>query len=189
MSKSDHFTDKPCPNCTALENENILLREQLREMQLRAHYDVLTDLPNRRFFIEALENRINRCLRYGDNTALLFLDVDNLKTVNDTHGHAAGDALLIRLGQILSSHIRSADMVARIGGDEYAMLLDNLDADQVEKKIEFLMNRIGQANYQFEGQELKLSASFGFCFIGPKDNVEDLMSRADASMYQAKRAL
>jgi len=90
MQKLNSNTDNgesSCDRCVkyiALEQENHLLKEQLREMEQHAHHDVLTGLPNRRHFVESLEQRIMRCQRYGDNTALLFLDVDDLKTVNDT---------------------------------------------------------------------------------------------------------
>ena len=175
-----------CKNCVALELENSELRSQLEEMEKHAFHDVLTGLPNRRYFIDALENRIVRCRRYGDHSALLFLDVDNLKVANDTHGHGGGDALLVRLGQILTTNIRASDVVARIGGDEFAILLDNLDADQVDSKIETLIGRIGNAAVEYEGKALDLSAAVGYCFIGPKDTVPGLLSRADAAMYRVK---
>lgn len=155
-------------------------------MEQRANHDVLTGLSNRRHFIESLEKRIKRCQRYGDNTALLFLDVDDLKTINDTHGHAAGDVLLTHLAKILKHNIRVCDMVARIGGDEFALLLDNLDADQVERKILSLIDRIKTANLVHEGQDLKFGAAIGYSFVGPTDTVTDLMSRADEAMYQSK---
>jgi len=157
-------------------------------MQRRAHFDVLTKLPNRRYFVENLEHRILRCERYGDVTALLFLDVDNLKRTNDQFGHNVGDALLAKLGKILSANIRASDLVARIGGDEFAILLDNMDAEQVDQKIAALIDRIEKARLDVEGRELILSAAIGYCFIGPKDDISTLMSRADAAMYKVKRS-
>lgn len=162
------------------------LKEELFEMEQRANHDVLTGLSNRRHFIESLEKRIKRCQRYGDNTALLFLDVDDLKTINDTHGHAAGDIVLVHLAKILKHNIRVCDMVARIGGDEFALLLDNLDADQVERKILTLIDRIKTANLIYDGQALKFGAAIGYSFVGPTDTVADLMLRADEAMYQSK---
>ncbi len=155
-------------------------------MEQRANHDVLTGLPNRRYFIESLEKRIKRCQRYGDNTALLFLDVDDLKMINDAHGHAAGDILLTHLAKLLKDNIRVCDMVARIGGDEFALLLDNLDADQVENKILSLIDLIKTSNLAYEGQTLKFGAAIGYSFVGPADTVADLMSRADEAMYQSK---
>lgn len=175
-----------CANCTALQVENVRLMKELAEMEQRANHDVLTGLANRRHFIESLEKRIMRCQRYGDNTALLFLDVDDLKAINDTYGHAAGDLLLTRLAKILKDNIRACDMVARIGGDEFALLLDNLDADQVESKILSLMKRIKVTRLEHCDQTLKFGAAIGYSFVGPTDTVLALMSRADEAMYKSK---
>ena len=155
-------------------------------MERRAHFDFLTKLPNRRYFIENLEHRILRCERYGDVTALLFLDVDNLKQINDNHGHLVGDECLTRLADILARNIRASDMVARIGGDEFAMLIDNVDADEVDRKIGKLIKRIAKEKIQDGSKFIKLSAAIGYCFVGPKDSVDGLMSRADAAMYEVK---
>lgn len=179
-------TKETCANCTALQSKNTQLREDLAEMEQRANHDVLTGLSNRRYFIESLEKRIMRCQRYGDNTALLFLDVDDLKAINDKYGHAAGDMLLTRLADILKDNIRGCDMVARIGGDEFALLLDNLDADQVESKILSLMKRIKTTNLEYTNQRLKFGAAIGYSFVGPTDTVIALMLRADEAMYKSK---
>ncbi len=184
-SESSAKTD--CDRCGVLLQENTRLKEQLREMENRAHHDVLTGLANRRFFMEGLKVRISRCQRYGDQTALLFLDVDGLKQVNDRHGHQAGDLLLTSLATILSDNVRVSDMVARIGGDEFAVLLDNIEPVQLEQKVASLLNLIQGADIKFGQQCLNLSAAIGHCFVGPQDNVEDLLSRADAAMYREKR--
>ncbi len=155
-------------------------------MKLRAYHDVLTGLPNRRFFFESLDDRVARCRRYGDNCAVLSLDVDKLKVINDEHGHAAGDALLMRLAEILKTHTRTTDVVARIGGDEFGLLLDNLNDDQVADKIDFLIEQFGAENFGHAGKRLPFGASIGYCFVGPQDTTDGLMSRADAAMYRAK---
>ncbi|PHR18617.1 MAG: GGDEF domain-containing protein [Sphingopyxis sp.] len=186
MQKHPPSNNQKCANCLILEQEIVALKEDLAEMKQHAYHDVLTGLSNRRFFVESLENRVERCRRYGDNSALVFLDVDKLKAVNDTHGHAAGDALLIRLAKILKNHTRATDVVARIGGDEFGLLLDHLDGDEVVAKIDVLNAKLGSANLVHAGITLPLSASFGYCFIGPQDTTDGLMSRADAAMYDAK---
>ncbi|MEO9635314.1 MAG: GGDEF domain-containing protein [Parasphingorhabdus sp.] len=165
-----------------------MLKSSLLEMEQHAYHDALTGLSNRRLFVDSLKDRVARCQRYGDNSALLFLDVDNLKTVNDQHGHAAGDMLLVQMGKILKNHTRTSDVVARIGGDEFGVMLDNLDGDQVIEKIDFLMRKFEAVDCTYEGISLPFSAAIGFCFVGPKDTVEDLMSRADAAMYRAKES-
>lgn len=177
---------RECDNCDDLRTQMQALQSRLQEMEQLAHHDVLTGLPNRRYFIKSLENRVSRCLRYGDNSALLFLDVNNLKKINDTHGHGAGDLALSHLGQLLSGHIRQSDFVARIGGDEFGILLDNLDADEVERKIAALVDRISNSEIQYRETALRLRVAIGYCFVGPRDTVTDLLSRADAAMYAAK---
>lgn len=175
-----------CAHCNSLQSENRKLKVELADMERLANHDVLTGLPNRRYFIESLEKRILRCQRYGDNTALLFLDVDDLKAINDSYGHAAGDVLLVHLAKLLQNNIRASDMVARIGGDEFALLLDNLDADRVESKILSLIELIKSSNPVSDGQTLKCGAAIGYSFVGPADTVSALMSRADEAMYKSK---
>lgn len=177
---------KECKNCAKMQDEIQHLESRLQEMEQMAHHDVLTGLPNRRHFIKALENRVTRCLRYGDTSALLFLDVNNLKKINDAHGHGAGDLILSHLAQLLRTYVRQSDLVARIGGDEFAMLLDNLDADHVEKKISFLLDRFATTHVQYESEQIPLRVAIGYCFVGPRDTVTDLLSRADAAMYATK---
>jgi diguanylate cyclase (GGDEF)-like protein len=175
-----------CANCLILEEEIVALKEDLAEMRRHAYHDVLTGLSNRRLFVENLENRVARCLRYGDNCAVLFLDVNNLKAINDEHGHAAGDALLVRLAEILTAHIRTTDVVARIGGDEFGLLLDHLNGDQVADKIQSLLEKFNKEEFVHKGKRLPIGAAIGYCFVGPRDTAHGLMSRADAAMYRAK---
>lgn len=179
---------KICNKCEDLQQQMQGLQSRLQEMETLAHHDVLTGLPNRRYFIKSLENRVARCLRYGDNSALLFLDVNNLKKINDTYGHGAGDLALSHLGQLLSSQVRQSDFVARIGGDEFGILLDNLDADEVERKIAALLDRISSSEIQYREQVMSLRVAVGYCFVGPRDTVTELLSRADAAMYAKKDA-
>lgn len=187
MANGEHQASQSCVNCNSLQSENMKLKDELADMELRANYDVLTGLPNRRYFIECLEKRIVRCKRYGEITALLFLDVDDLKAINDTYGHGAGDALLVHMAKLLQDNIRASDMVARIGGDEFALLLDNLDADRVERKILSLIELIEASQPVSNGQILNCGAAIGYSFVGPADTADTLMSRADEAMYQSKK--
>ena len=186
MQKHSASNHKHCAKCDILEQEIVALKEHLAEMKQHAYLDALTGLSNRRLFVESLEDRVARCRRYGDNCAVLFLDVDKLKAVNDEHGHAAGDALLVRLAKILKTHTRTTDVVARIGGDEFGLLLDHLNADQVVGKIDFLLEHFGTEQLVHDGKLLPFGASIGYCFVGPQDTTEGLLSRADAAMYRAK---
>lgn len=186
MQRHRASSDQYCANCFILKQEIVALKEDLDEMKQHAYHDVLTGISNRRHFLESLEDRVARCRRYGDNCAVMFLDVDNLKAINDEHGHAAGDALLLRMAEILKTHTRSTDVVARIGGDEFGLLLDNLNGDQVADKIDSLMENFDRVEFVHDDKKLPFGAAIGYCFVGPQDTTESLMSRADASMYRAK---
>lgn len=186
MQQHRASNDQYCANCLVLKQEIVALKEDLAEMKQHAYHDVLTGIPNRRLFVESLEDRVARCRRYGDNCAVLFLDVDDLKAINDEHGHAAGDALLVRMAEILRSHTRTTDVVARIGGDEFGLLLDHLNGDQVADKIDSLIEHFDRENFVHDDKQLPFGAAIGYCFVGPQDTTDSLMSRADASMYRAK---
>ena len=155
-------------------------------MKPQAYLDLLTGISNRRLFVESLENRVEQCRQYGDNCAILFLDVDNLKKTNEDHGQAAGDALLVRFAEILKINTRTTDVVARIGGNEFGLLLDHLNGDQVADKIEILIAQLGLEKFVYQGEQLPMSTSISYCFIGPRDTTDALMSRADAAIYRVK---
>ena len=100
------------------------LQERVEQLDQLAHQDSLIDLPNRRGFMRELERLIARVDRYGDHAAMLFVDIDGLKMINDTFGHRAGDEALIQVAELLSAGVRHSDVVARIGGDEFGILLE-----------------------------------------------------------------
>ena len=158
--------------------------EDLRRM---AHQDALTGLPNRRFFAEALEGAIARAARHGHRVALLVLDPDRFKLVNDTLGHAAGDQLLQEVARRLKARLRAEDLVARLGGDEFTVVMEELSDDEdaahlAGKLIEALAEPV-----VLEGREVAPSVSIGIALY-PDDaqTVADLGRAADAAMYRAK---
>jgi diguanylate cyclase (GGDEF)-like protein/PAS domain S-box-containing protein len=170
-----------------------------QEIAFLAHHDKLTGLPNRAFFEEALEMAIARARRHRVGVTVLFLDVDNFKLVNDSLGHHAGDELLIQLAERLRSSTRDADLVARQGGDEFLVLLSDIDgegptldegetssivADAVARRIEGAL----QEPFELRESPVRASASIGISRF-PKDGAdpETLLRSADAAMYQAKR--
>ena len=163
------------------------------EMQHLAYNDALTDLPNRRLFQDRLCHAVASGRRTGRYGAILFLDLDNFKLLNDTYGHDAGDRMLIEIAHRLRSGLREGDTAARIGGDEFAMILEGLDtsvegaaklARQVGEKLRgAIARRIdpGKAAVQ-------CTTSIGVRVFGPADQVESLLSHADLALYDAKRA-
>jgi len=153
-----------------------------------AHHDALTNLPNRLLFTARLDQAIERAKRKHARAALLLLDLDRFKLINDTLGHDAGDRLLQRVAERLLHSVRAEDTVARLGGDEFAIVLDEIvesqDAARVAEKILHQLS----APITLEGKEFVVSASVGISLY-PDDSVrgEDLVREADAAMYRAKR--
>src|SRR5436190_23499793 len=110
-----------------LRSQVAQLQQRVEQLDHLAHQDSLIDLPNRRGFLRELERLIARVSRYDSQGAMLFVDVDGLKTINDTLGHRAGDEALIQVADVLSNGVRKSDVCARIGGDEFGLLLENAD--------------------------------------------------------------
>jgi diguanylate cyclase (GGDEF)-like protein len=152
-----------------------------------AHYDAITELPNRVLLQDRLLHAINRAARAGRRLALLFLDLDGFKLINDSYGHSAGDEVLRLVGMRLMSRLRKADVVARIGGDEFAVVLAdvNLDSD-VQSLCDQLLQVITEP-YELSGQDNRVTTSIGIAMF-PQDgsDVQTLLKHADAAMYQAK---
>jgi diguanylate cyclase (GGDEF)-like protein/PAS domain S-box-containing protein len=155
----------------------------------QAQHDPLTGLPNRVLFVEFLTLALARTQRKHTAAAVLFLDLDRFKFVNDSLGHDAGDELMIKLGTRLCAAVRPADTVARFGGDEFTVLCDDLDADDARRQAIDVAERlleVIEAPVQLNGEDQHLSASIGIAIAGPGDSPETLLRDADAAMYQAK---
>ena len=166
--------------------------EQIRTL---AFYDALTGLPNRRLFLDRLEQAIALGLRHPHKGALLFVDLDNFKTVNDTLGHQQGDLLLAEVAKRLTTCVREGDTVARLGGDEFLVMLENLSEDTLDaanqaevvgEKILATLSRF----CQLDGVEQHITASIGVTLFGGDQHeaTDGPMKRADLAMYQAKAA-
>ena len=125
--------------------------------------------------------------RYGTACALLFIDVDGMKAINDSFGHGAGDVALNHIAQLLINATRSTDIAARVGGDEFALLLDGLDEQAARDKATHLGSIIGSTACHFDGKRLPLTASFGCTALRPGDSDFAAIARADMAMYAAKR--
>lgn len=187
--------DDKSGDVSALEQEVAALREELRQLQLTNEElerlvvrDTLTPLYNRRHFITCLGERLNRLERYGTACALLFVDVNGMKAINDTFGHSAGDFALNHVAHLLIGATRSTDIAARVGGDEFALLLDGLDEEAAERKASLLTAAIAASECCFEGMILPLSASFGCTGLRVGDSDFSAIARADMAMYAAKRS-
>ncbi|HYZ47390.1 MAG TPA: GGDEF domain-containing protein, partial [Sphingomonas sp.] len=146
--------------------------------------DTLTPLPNRRFFMRAVERAVAQFGRHGTPAALLFIDMDRLKDINDTHGHSIGDAALIHTAWVLREKVRSGDLVARIGGDEFGVLLDYADEAAAQEKAAALCQAV--ASMPLHGR-IAIACSVGVTALRPGDTPEAALARADSDMYERKR--
>jgi diguanylate cyclase (GGDEF)-like protein len=158
-----------------------------RQLAHQAFHDALTGLPNRALFSDRLDHALTRAARRGVLVAVLFLDLDRFKVVNDSLGHDVGDQLLVAVAELLRNCVRSGDTVARLGGDEFTVLLEDLatpaDASQVAERIMAAM----QAPFQLAGHEVCVSASLGIALSSGKGSTpEDLLRDADAALYRSK---
>ncbi|WP_234151334.1 GGDEF domain-containing protein [Sphingobium sufflavum] len=171
----------------ALRKEVAMLRLVNAELERVVVRDTLTPLYNRRYYISAVNERISRASRYESRAVAIIIDIDHMKRINDAHGHPAGDFALMHLAQLLSDTVRTCDVAARIGGDEFALILDELDEAQARTKIAALTKLVRDTPCRFGGATLPVSASFGLTAIRADDSDADVMARADQAMYDQKR--
>lgn len=155
----------------------------------QAHYDGLTGLPNRLLFQQRLAHALSRSRRTTSEFALLFIDLDHFKAVNDTLGHAAGDAVLVEAARRLESVMREYDTVARLGGDEFAAILDELPSDHEVARVADRILAALRKPFTFEGQNASIGCSIGIA-VHPHaaDTAEGLLRAADEAMYEAKKS-
>ena len=163
-------------------------REAEAKLQHQALFDDLTGLPNRRLLTDRLSQGLATARRENHKIALLYIDLDGFKLVNDSFGHAAGDLVLIGVAQRLKSRIREADTLARIGGDEFTVLLTHIGCkEDAEKVAEQLLEGFGSP-FTIEGHEITIGASVGIStFPDHESENDDLLQQADTAMYQAKK--
>lgn len=171
-----------------LEEENRQLRTRIAELERLVRRDTLTPLYNRRHFIDVLDRWSWRAHRYGGQFALFFIDVDQLKAVNDQYGHDAGDQMLIAIAKTLQNCVRRSDVVARMGGDEFGLLLENIKPDALETKAEKITKAVAKLSVDYNGNTLKSGVSVGYTVVQGGVSATELLLRADQSMYESKKA-
>jgi diguanylate cyclase (GGDEF)-like protein len=159
-----------------------------RELERLATQDELTGLLNRRAFLEAAEAEFRRARRYGRPTAVILLDVDHFKQINDTHGHAAGDEVLRRFAEAVVSTLRTADFIGRIGGEEFAALLPETSRPEAQTVAERVRERVAALRVGDGPLAFAVAVSAGLTVLEPTDErLEDVLERADRALYQAKQ--
>lgn len=177
-----------------LRSELERLRAEVEALRLRAEaaeaaadHDVLTPVLNRRGFLSVLQRQMAYCQRHDTPAALLYLDLDGFKGVNDRLGHAAGDAALVWVARLLMANVRESDAVGRLGGDEFAVLLMNAGAEEAKDKAARLGETFQEAPFAWQGEPTQLGASFGVRAFAGQGDPEVWLAEADAAMWVRKR--
>ncbi len=173
---------------------NTLERSRLRSDVKRAQakmaemsiVDELTKLHNRRYFIEALEGEFERANRYDTEVALIMIDLDDFKRINDTYGHPAGDMVLSEIGKILKEHVRRNDIACRYGGEEFAVILPAVSRDNIYAAYERFREMVSKKPFEYESKQFHITVSIGIAFSNDAKLINDLLVRADQALYQAK---
>jgi diguanylate cyclase (GGDEF)-like protein len=160
--------------------------KRIGELQASADTDFLLDIPNRRGFERELHRAIAYIKRYQASGALIVLDVDRLKPINDAFGHAAGDQVLKAIVAVLLRHVRSSDVVGRLGGDEFALLLWNLGETDARAKAASLEQAIDRLTFVFRGHNVTAGASAGVAILGLHAEAGKALEEADRAMYVRK---
>ncbi len=158
--------------------------DQLEELST---LDELTGIANARGLHEFLRRTLAAADRHGEGGVLVYLDVDDLKVVNDRFGHDAGDTVLRRVAEVLAAHTRASDFVARLHGDEFAIVLTRTDPEHAAELVPAIQRRIGSASILHGGQAIEVRVSAGLASYAARADAADLLRRADLAMYLQKR--
>lgn len=161
-------------------------RARILDLETRIDVDPLTDTLNRRGFERELKRSLAYVKRYGAGAALVYLDLDGFKTVNDRHGHGAGDAVLKAVAASLLRHVRASDVVARLGGDEFVILLWNVGGAAATAKAAALEAAVYATPVRWGSSTLVVGASAGVALLGALDSAAEALGRADGAMYARK---
>lgn len=161
-------------------------RRQIEELQASAETDFLLEVLNRRGFERELNRSIAYIKRYHASGALIMLDVDRLKPINDTFGHAAGDQVLKAIAGVLTRQVRASDVIGRLGGDEFAVLLWNLSETDAHAKAVALEQAIDALSFAFRGHTVTAGVSAGVAVLGPDADARRVLEQADSAMYVRK---
>jgi diguanylate cyclase (GGDEF)-like protein len=169
-----------------LEAQLAAARAQVVALEAAVDLDPLLDILSRRGFERELRRALAFIQRYGNSAALIYLDVDRLKPINDRHGHAAGDAVLRTVAAVLTRNVRASDVVARLGGDEFAVLLWNINEAKAVAKAAALEAMVAEQKVLYWDAALEIGVSTGVASLLPSDQIDDVLKRADRAMYARK---
>ncbi len=170
------------------EAEQRIERQQkrIRKLESLSSTDELTGLHNRRGFHQELKRALAQANRTGAGGILMMIDLDRFKAVNDTHGHAAGDAILKAVAKTLKASLRETDGVSRLGGDEFAVVLPATEADEADSRLAALRAALDVCTVSWNGKSLPVHASIGHAVFAAGDDLDSVLDRADRRMYDQK---
>ena len=184
-----HREDSEIVLISTLAHDITDLKRAQNRLEYEATHDALTGLPNRAMFLEVGEQALGRAERHKATTAVLFLDLDGFKEVNDSLGHDAGDRVLVEIGRNLRVSVRTGDLVARLGGDEFCVLCENVESQAEMLELGQRICNTMALPMSVHGREVKLGASIGVALdTGGAAKIGNLLRQADVALYRAKRA-
>jgi diguanylate cyclase (GGDEF)-like protein len=173
-----------------IDDQNIeikRIKEQLEELERLVDVDCVAPIPNRRAFIRRLSWAVSMTERYGHPSSVLYFDLNGFKAINDSFGHAAGDMALKHVSQVLISSMRESDFLARIGGDEFAMILYHANEADALDRGKKIAEKLQKSSFLFNGRPISLTTAFGAYTLQKGDDAESALSAADTKMYIDKR--
>ncbi len=180
--------DTPAPDeqLKRLQDEISVLKTQILHLEQKADTDPLVQIYNRRALMREIGRAQVLMSRYDILCSIIFFDLNGFKNINDRFGHSNGDDLLIKIGETLKANVRDCDMVARIGGDEFGVLLFKTDAPIARAKAASLACRIAEQNIDMAGELISVSSAWGVSPCHPEDTARQILHRADRAMYERK---
>lgn len=170
-----------------LRDELDRTRKRIAHLERLADEDAMLPIANRRAFVRELTRLISFSERYGSPGSVLYFDLNGMKVINDRYGHPAGDATLQHFATVLVNNVRDSDVVGRLGGDEFGVILAQADMAQAQEKANQLLEIIGKSPLIWEGHQIDLSCAVGIHQFVSEQSADDALSQADASMYKEKR--
>lgn len=162
-------------------------KQRLDEAEKNADQDQLLPMLNRRAFVRELSRTIALSARYGTPASLVYFDLDDFKQINDTYGHAAGDMVLRHFAETLMSHVRDSDIVGRLGGDEFCVILSHAGPVQAHKKASALAQTLAETPPAWDGKSIAIGFSYGTFELLPGESADSAIARADEAMYADKK--
>ncbi|NVJ99748.1 MAG: GGDEF domain-containing protein [Alphaproteobacteria bacterium] len=172
-----------------LRRELDFTNRRLREMEDMADTDALLPIPNRRAFVRELNRMISFAERYGAPSTLMFIDLNDMKVINDRYGHEAGDKALFHVARLLVDNVRGTDVIGRLGGDEFGVLLAQADESIGQEKATALAQIIADNPLVLNGEAVKMSLAFGTYTFRQGDKPDEALDKADKAMYENKREI